>query len=307
MKLTDVILPGFLLNEAFFPYLAQPHCAVEALARIADEGFYGAVEIAEVGDSADRARIGGIVRDRGLSLMVWMTLLQNAQRLNLASTDPAERKYAVGVLRGWVPLAAECGARYFALLGGPDPGLELRAHATEALCDSLCTLCDAAQTVGGMTVLMEPLDRGAHKNGLIGPIEEAISLVQRVRGSHPNMGLNWDSSHALLNGESLLASFVAARPYAPCIHIANPVLDRGRPDFGDYHIAMGPPGAMNLERMSQLLRAEATRLPRATQRLGVTVEIRTAAGDDPWATERAGREALVQAWQLTGLEDKSSA
>lgn len=298
MDMHEVFLPAILLNEMLFPYLGEKDIFANSVERAAEGGFYRSIEITEIRDAAERRRIGQIVATHGLMLTCWMTLLQTAQNLNLASVDAKLRKHSVAVLKEEMGPAAECGAQNWALLGGPDPGPALRAQATEALYTSLCELAQAAQSYGPLRVLIEPLDRGAHKNGLIGPTPEAVALIKRVNASCENVGLSWDSAHVLLNGEDLVESFTLARPYTTQIHLANPVVDRARPDFGDYHIAMGLPGALDAQGMSRVLRQEIQLRPLAKRPLGISVEVRTLPGSDPWETERATRAALEEAWQL---------
>ena len=45
----------------------------------------------------------------------------------------------------------------------------------------------------GLTLLLEPLDRGAHKDNFIGPTPEAVAILREVHQSQPNVLLSWDS------------------------------------------------------------------------------------------------------------------
>ena len=307
MKMTEAFVPSILLSEVYFPYLGTRGLLADAVAQAADEGFYRSVEITDIPDPSERRRIGQIVRANDIALTHWLTPLLASSRLDLSALDQSLRRHSVALLTQQMDPAAECGARAIAVASGPDPGPNLRGEATKAFFDSLRELAEAAQAYESMRIVFEPLDRGADKNGLIGPTDEAVALVRRVREEVSNVGLCWDSGHVALNGEDLPASFSASQPFISNIHFSNAVIDRDHPDFGDRHLPMGPPGIVSTEEMAQVLHGVAESEVFANSPPSVAVEIRNPSpGGEPSATWQLSKQTLQQAWSkatVTGESD----
>ena len=294
----DVFIPSVLLAETHFAFYGIEGVMADAVERVAAEGFYGSVEMADVRDATERKRIGRIVRQSGIRLTQWMSLVLNTERLNLSSVDETLRAKSVTRLREYVEYAAECGAASFAVLSGPDPGPSLRSQATEQLYVSLCQLAETLEDCGSMNLVLEPLDRGAHKNGLLGPTAEVVSLMARLRKEHSRVGISWDTAHVALCGEDIVESLKQSHPYILQIHLANAILDRTDPGFGDHHMPFGSKGFLNTRTIAGLFRAAEEAGLFHPLRLTVAVEVRGSQDEDPWATERHGRELLIEASEL---------
>ena len=297
-RMTEAFWPSILLSETHFPYSSQRGVIAEAVARVVEQGFYRSVDIGYVAEAADRRRIGELVRANDLLLTQWTSMVLTAEKLNLSSPDEELRARSVGRVKACIEPAVECGASGFAVLSGPDPGPALRAEATDQLVRSLLELGEALACVSSIRLVLEPLDRGAHKNALIGPTSESIALMNRIRPRYPDAGLSWDTAHAALCGEDILESLAGAVPYIAEIHLANAVLDRREPDFGDHHMAFGARGFLNVERIAALFERAVEAGLFFKRKPCVAVEIRTGPGADPWATEAQGRRILTDAWGL---------
>ena len=48
MKMTETFIPSTLLGQVYFPYRRNESIMADAVARVADEGFYGSVEIIDI-------------------------------------------------------------------------------------------------------------------------------------------------------------------------------------------------------------------------------------------------------------------
>ena len=298
MQMTDVLRPGIILSELLFPYLDRTGVVADTVERIADEGFFRRAEIAVVSDAAERKRIAEAVGASDLHILQWMTLTMMQEGLNPSVLDEAQRTRCVRRIIELTDYAAECGADMIALYSGPDPGPDLRGEATRRLGDSLAEICRAAAGVGLLKVLIEPLDREAHKKALIGPTSEAVSLLRDFRSDGAELALNWDSSHTALNGEDLLDSLALAADYLDQIHLANAILDPCDPDFGDFHMAIGKPGFLDAARIAAIFRKALEIGFLGLRRPCVAVEVRTPDGGDPWRVERQCRDVLAEAWRL---------
>jgi len=294
----DAIIPSILLSETHFGSYGVEGVMADAVERVVAEGFYGNIELADVTSAAERKRIGQLVRQSGIRLTQWMSLVQNTERLDLSSVDEPLRARSVARLNGLVEHAAECGAASFAVLSGPDPGPGLRSQATEQLYLSLCQFAESLENCGSMNLVLEPLDRGAHKNGLLGPTSEVVSLMARLRKEHSRVGICWDTAHVALCGEDIVESLRQLHPYMLQIHLSNAILDRTDPGFGDHHMPFGSKGFLDTRTIAGLFRAAEEAGLFSPLRLTVAVEVRSRQGEDPWATERHGRERLLEAWEL---------
>lgn len=299
MKMTEALRPSILLSETHNPYMYDKGVIADAIGRVADEGFYRSIEIADVPNAGDRKRIGETMRGGEVTLTQWMSMILLTEGLTLSSPDEALRKKSVTRMIEMIGPALECGTSRLAVLSGLDPGPPLRAEATERLYASLMELCEAVDRTFPMSVMLEPLDRDAHKNHLLGPTAEFVALFRRIRETFPSAGVSWDSAHVSLCGEDFLESFEAARDVTVGIHLANAVLDRADERFGDNHMDVGPPGFLTLKGIAEIFRRGITNGLFARVRPSIAVEIRTAPDNDPWLTEARGRAILEQTWTLS--------
>ena len=142
-------------------------------------------------------------------------------------------------------------------------------------------------------VILEPLDRGAHKNGLIGPVREAAAIAAELETEHKNFSLCWDTAHAVLCGDTLYSSLYEILPWMSQIHLSNAVIDPRDPLFGDFHMEIGRPGFLDISKIKEIIRmmnegistdvrkGYADTIVFAEPRI-VTVEVRTPKDYDPW-------------------------
>lgn len=297
-NMADVFVPGILLCQTHFAYRTTRNVIADAVERIAEEGFFCGVEIADVADPGDRRRIGEIVRARNLHLTQWMSMVLETEQLNLSSLDENLRAGSIARITQLLPFAAECGAESIAVISGPDPGPALRSEAVERLFSSLCELAEAIKIYHPMRLVLEPLDRDAHKNGLIGPTSEAVELARRLRRFYPDVGLCWDTAHAALSGEDVFESIALYHEFIVQMHLANAILDRSHSDFGDYHIPTGAPGFLTTEKIALIMGCAIKAKLFGEARPGMSVEIHTAEGDDPRATQVLCKRVLCDAWNM---------
>jgi len=147
-----------------------------------------------------------------------------------------------------------------------------------------------------MRIVLEPLDRGADRDGLIGPTGESAALMSQLTNEFPNIALCWDTGHVTLNGEDLQASLRSLQPFITNIHFSNAVIDRNHPDFGDRHLPIGPPGVVTVDMMAQVLRSVIDSEVFTSNPPCIAVEIRTPPGGEPSATWQLSKQTLQQAW-----------
>ncbi len=217
---------------------------VETVTKIAEDPFFGAIEIGWIKDAVVRAQVKQIVETAHIQVGHGAQSALLLQKLNLNSLDESERKRAVEQVYRSIDEAAEMGARRVAVLSGVDPGDADRPKALDALAKSILQAC-AYGREKGISITLETFDRTIDKKCLIGPSDLAAEFGARIRQDYPDFGLMYDLSHQPLLNETSQFALTHLAPYLVHIHVGNSVLDPGTPGYGDLHPRFGWPGGCN--------------------------------------------------------------
>ncbi len=219
---------------------------LENIRKIADDAFFGAIEITAIPNAETRAAVAKYLATAGLIVGYGAQPVELGNKLDINSVDPAKRQAAVDRLKLAIDEAYELGAKRFAVLSGPYPGPEQHQAALAALIDSLDQLCTYAESKGSMSVVLEVFDRTIDKKSLIGPTAEGVEVSQIVRRKHPNFGLMIDLSHLPLQFEAAREALSTAGDHLVHAHIGNCVVkEQGHALYGDLHPRFGCPGGEN--------------------------------------------------------------
>lgn len=300
MSTQHKLLPSCLIPEVYSPWQTQPGFVARQIERIAKEGFYRSIEISRVLEATDRAAIRSICAEHGLYVSMWLTAMLEANGLDLTSVDESLRQRSAEAIKQALPEAAACGARTISLVGGSDPGPDLRRRGYDSCYASLMEICAAASGLG-MTVMFEPLDRFAHKKRLVGPADEAVEVFERVRATYPDFGFAFDTAHTELNEEDIEASLALAKAQVANVHLSNAVLDKASPLYGDHHMMPGAPGFLTVERAAAIV-AAVVRLGIAPERgLPVAVEARARPTDGEQSTADIAEDFLKAVFAKAGI------
>ncbi|MUV37062.1 hypothetical protein JNUCC1_00868 [Lentibacillus sp. JNUCC-1] len=283
--------PTILLPELYFPDADKKGFLAGKIEQFAEEGFYKGVEIPVINNSVDRQRVKEATASANFSVVQWMTALITNEGLDISAVDSSERVYATERIKKHIPAAVESGAGYIALITGPNPKVHLKEKAAESLYNSLCDICSYAGDFG-LEVLIEPLDRHVHKKKFIGPTEEAVKIISQVKQSYPNIGLAYDTAHAALNGENIEHSLEIADMHISQLHLSNAVLNSKHKWYGDYHIPLGEPGFMTLEKATLILKKMKGTKILSQRDLRISVEVRSVSSNDAELQEKNAREFL---------------
>jgi len=306
MNLKNAFRPSLLLSQTHFQNRFKEGIIASAVERIADENFYKTIEIDIIYDYRDRKRIRNVVHSHNIVATQWLTTILLNENLNLSAVDESVRRKSVLRLTSFFDKACECGVKNIAVLSGADPGPKLRKEAIENLFVSLCELLEVLSKYKGMQLLIEPLDRGAHKNFLIGPTDESISLLNRLLKVYKNIGIVWDSAHMALCGEDIENSFLKSSSYIKGIHLSNAILNKNHIKYGDYHMPIGGPGFLTIEKISSLFSKAIEVGLFYKKKPDVAVEIQTQVGENPWDTVAKCRKILEEAWiKLNYLKEQN--
>ncbi len=296
MAITSKLYPSAHIAELFFPLTDDENAVAHVVRRIAGIGYYRGVETGIIHRPDIAKTIRDIAGEHDLRVTQWLTFELLKDHLNLSSLDTTLRETSIKRACELVHLAAECGTSKLSLVSGGDPGDALREEAKKGFAEALVRIGDTVRQYPDMLIQVEPLDRFAHKCQLIGPTDETVRWMARLRADCPRLYLAWDSAHVALNQEDLAESLALAAPLMSQMHLANAILDPKTPGYGDYHMKFGEPGFLTAQVAAQLVRT-ALALPLAPElgAISIAVEMRTGERDDLWDNERQCRDFLQSA------------
>lgn len=217
---------------------------VETVMKLAEDPFFGAIEIGWIKDPAVRAMVKKVIETAHIQVchVAGPSLLQ--QKLNLNSLSEAERLKAVEQLCHNVDEAAEVGAKRVAFLSGVDPGDVERPQALETLAKSVKQVAAYARN-NGVALTLEIFDRAIDRKCLIGPSPLAADFCKMIRMEYDDFGLLYDQSHMPLLYETADAALGVLKDCLVHVHLGNAVLGPSVPGYGDKHPRFGWPGGAN--------------------------------------------------------------
>lgn len=271
---------------------------VESIRKIAEDEFFGAIEIATVPED---------IRDEVMQILgashlvigyVGQALLVN-NKLDLNSLVPQQREAAISMIKGGVDEAYMLGARQLAVLSGPAPAKSKYDQAKELLIDSLSQICSYAQSKGDLGIAMEIFDREYDRKCLIGPTPEAVEVAREVKRNYPNFGLMIDLSHLPLLKEKPDYAVKTAKNYLAHVHIGSCILkDKSHPAYGDKHPPFGlAAGENDVEEVRLFLKAlmEIGYIGAGKQNV-VAFEVKPLSGQNPDVVVANAKRTLMEAW-----------
>ncbi len=291
--------------ETFMPLQSNESMMVDTMEGLSSLNYYQAVETGFFFEPANIRRVRDYCRQNNWELTMWATPTLLAENLNLSTLDAELREKSVKRTIELLNYAMECGADKIGLPSGSDPGEGEREEAKKVFFDSMCRIANHLSSDPTKQVLVEPLDRHAHKKQLIGPIREAVEWFAPLHQECPNTFIHWDSAHEALGGIDLIESLRVAKPFLSQLHLCNAVTDPGHPMYGDWHMDMGQapefksPGYMTPELGAAILKEIASwPVTDGCKATFVAVEMRSHMGDDMWNKEQTARRFLNRCLEL---------
>ena len=167
---------------------------VETINKIAEDPFFGAIEIGWIKDSKVRSAVKAIIDASHIKVGYGAQSALLLGKLDLNSLDENSRRLAVSQLKACVDEASEVGAQRVAFLSGKDPGDADRPKAFDFLVKSVKDICAYAHEKG-ISMTLETFDRSVDKKCLIGPSDYAAKFTDIIRQDYPDFGLLYDLSH----------------------------------------------------------------------------------------------------------------
>jgi len=271
---------------------------VDTLKRIAEDEFFGAVEIGIIGPEIKPA-VTKILQTSHLIVGFCGQVIIRNENLDLNSLDKVFRDKTVARMKAAVDESYSLGVHKMAMLSGPDPGAEKRSEARKALLDSLIQICSYAKGKGNLSIVLEVFDREIDKKCFVGPTKEAAQIAAEVRRQCPNFGLMIDLSHVPLLYETPEQSIKAAGQYLSHVHVGNCVLkDKNHIAYGDKHPRFGlDVGENDVEQVRQFLKAlmDIGYIGPGKQNV-VAFEVKPLPGESPELVIANAKRTLLEAW-----------
>jgi sugar phosphate isomerase/epimerase len=164
------------------------------------------------------------------------------RKLSFAASSYAEQVQVRMIVNDFVAQAAAIGATGFVFGSGGPPYAETTKANQQAFFDFCCWLCEQLAP-HGIDALLEPFDFDFDKKFAYGPLTANLEVVQRVRETFPNIGIELDVAHLPLMREGFVSSIQRSAPFLKRVHLGNCVMKNpADPFYGDRHPPIGYPG-----------------------------------------------------------------
>jgi len=233
-ELHQAIKVGLVHFMAYPASMSGEGDILPSVKRVMEDPYFDAVEVTHIADKEQRAAVGSYAKQAGMALGFGAQpqLLRNKENLNSLNED--ERLAALTRVYACIDEAYEIGASAVGYLSGKyEPGQEEAAY--RQLLKSTRAICGYARDKGGLQVYLEVFDYDVEKCALIGPAPLAARFAKEVSEEFSNFGLMIDLSHITQLHESIDENIDPIVPYIRHVHIANSVLKKGAPAYGDQH------------------------------------------------------------------------
>ena len=262
--------------------------ASEKLRVLIEDPFFDLLEVGYIGDE-EWVKIKNLKQLKEFARALQPEILVEGYNPN--AIDEERRREAEALLVSETKVAGKRGMKAVALCSGPIVSKELKGKAIEALVKTLKAVADEASK-HNMIVLLETFDYKWDKKRLIGPLPEAVKVIDAVRESYRNIYLMWDLSHGPLLDEDpeVLSSYP---DYIGHIHIgcAKKVGNK----LYDSHPGFHRPGALNTEKeVAKLLSV----LHKIKYRGAVSFEVKPEENQSPLEILNTAKSVLMRAYQL---------
>ncbi len=234
------------INPGVIHFMAYPETIngdgpiLETLEKIAVDDFYSAIEVTWIKDDDIREEAKKLLEISHLDVYYGAQPRLLTTGLDLNSFDEDERQKAIATIKEGVDEAIEIKAKAIAFLSGKDVEDSRKDEAIELIVDSIKQICEYAQSKkGDLGVVLEVFDYDIDKCSLVGPVEVAKEVAEKITAEYDNFGLMVDLSHLPLLHETPIESIKPIKDYLVHVHIGNGVLDEGHEAYGDSHPRFG--------------------------------------------------------------------
>ena len=210
---------------------------VESICKIASDEFFTAIEVTQIKDDDDRAKVKNLLSQSHLRVGYGAQPRLLGPKLNPNDLVETQRKKAESTLIEAIDEAFYLGSKGIAFLSGAWE-IETKEQSYNQLLKTTRAICDYAQSKD-MIVELEVFDYDMDKKSLIGPAPYAKRFAEDMRITHSNFGLLVDLSHFPTTYETSKFVIQTLKPYITHFHIGNAVVKKGCEAYGDAHPRFG--------------------------------------------------------------------
>lgn len=237
---------GVVQYASFPQVIAGTGPVAETIERVLADEFFSAIEITWIEDERVKQQVANLLSQAGMRVVFAGGPPYAMQGIHLSALDEGERRESLVKAKRLVDDACLFGADLHIITAGPDIAPQDRERAKGYLVESMVALSEYANSLASDRVVvlsLEPTDRDVHRNGLLGPTEEAVEVAREVRRQGGAVWLTLDQSHLAQLGETTEDSIALARDFHVHMHLANCLLcDPDSPIYGDEHPRFGVEG-----------------------------------------------------------------
>ncbi len=293
------------INPGIIHFMSYPETIkgegpiLETLEKIVLDDFFHAVEVGWMKDGLIRKKAAELLKAGHMNVYYGAQPRLLTTGLDLNSFIEDERRKAVATIKEGVDEALELNAKAIAFLSGKNVKEEHCEKAIGLLVDSIKEICAyARERSEELNVVLEVFDFDIDKCSLVGPVEIAKIVAERVTAEYDNFGLMVDLSHLPLLRESPEESIIPIKDYLCHIHIGNAVLDKEHPAYGDSHPRFGlEAGENDVEELVEFLKVllKIGYLD-GVEAKTVSFEVKPLSGESPEIVIANAKRVLRKAW-----------
>jgi sugar phosphate isomerase/epimerase len=272
---------------------------------LGDEDFE-AVEITTAFDTCEMATIAALVNSTQFRLVLSGGSIFLKEGWDLSSPDGEVRQRGQARVKEIFESAISLGADAVLVFSGPDVEGELRPVAMDAFKSSIVTLSDYARQHFGPDapqIQVETFDRGLTVRRLLGPSDEAASLIRSAQRDGAVAGLTLDLSHIHQQGEDPEKVPEKIGEFLTHVHLSNCIIDDPQhPLYGDQHPPFGWPGSRvgrgELTRFLEALdRSEFFRRSFREERPIISLEVKPPPDSNPYSVLAKAKADFIAGWK----------
>ncbi len=227
------IIPS-VCSSLVFPKSRKDFSYFSEMAKYISEKGIKSLEFYHDGDGVDK--VGYVLNDLGIEGMYIAVFPLKQQQLHLCNTDDANRQEAVKLACNCMREANFNGISHIMLNSGRTSGQQ--KLETAALYKSINEIHEYNQKHNlSITFTLEPCDSRIDSKQLVGPTDNAVTIVKTLRADGVPIELTMDIAHIAEEGEDAVSAIKKAKDYCNHVHFANCFLaDKQSPLYGDKHL-----------------------------------------------------------------------
>lgn len=297
---------GIILPKLFQGIAEDEKKYKEALETILKDPFFTVVEVSYTENQRSVELVRKYAQIAGVEVVFNGGDAFRRLQIDLSSLDQEIRKESVEKAKILIDQCYAQKAKIFHVVTGKYQSEEKTAPMLEAFEQSLEELCAYAkekQTDYLLMISVETGDRYYDRHYLLGPTNEAVGVLRKVKEKYENIGLLLDQSHFPVMHEDPIKALWEGKDYLTHIHVGNSYIeDQTKPYFGDKHLPFGVPGSeVGVRELTEFLKGLEDigfyKKPKATRKPLISFEVGPFDDESPQIVIANIKRVFFEAWQ----------